>query len=378
MHEIRVPKLNTNDGSYVLVEWLAADGEELATGSPVAVIETSKAAEELAADEGGLLQRIAEVNAECMVGSVIGLIFPTAEARLSYLAAAHSQPAADPRAESIILTRSAREAAEEFAVGLDELASLGKKVLKRRDVEEFAARAAQPATTGQEQSDPGHVRLSAVQQAVAHVVTEAHRSVPAAFAVIKVPVDAALGVQAESAATSQLPVGLPELVVKATASLRERFPLFFASYQPGGAAELTVGAHIGITLDLGMGLYVPVIKHSEAKSVSEIADILADYRISALRGRFSASELAGGNITISLSNEADIVLAMPIVFPGQACMISLCGTQEELYRTADGNIGIRHYVNLMLAYDHRLVNGRDAALFLRQLRGELVEPGKLL
>jgi len=132
-----------------------------------------------------------------------------------------------------------------------------------------------------------------------------------------------------------------------------------------------------VTLDAGQGLYVPVVKDADTRSLAEIADVLADFRISALRGSFRESELAGGNITISLSNDPDIVLARPIIFPGQACMLCLCGTQQELYLSDAEQIAVRHYANLGLSYDHRVINGRDAALFLRGIKNAMAEPGTL-
>jgi 2-oxoglutarate dehydrogenase E2 component (dihydrolipoamide succinyltransferase) len=382
MHEITLPKLNNNDETYVLVEWLAGDGQELAPDSPVAMVETSKAIEELVAEAGGVLQQVVEVNTECAIGAVIGRLFPTRQARLEYIAAASragSSGDGGTPAEDVIITRSAREAAEELGVDIARLSALGKKVLRRRDVEEFASRAPAGETRPASEAAPAGsagVRLSAAQQAVGQVVTRSHQDIPAAFLAVKVPVDAALELQGRLAG-SQIIVGLPELLVRAVAGLRELFPLFFGCYQPGGNVSLAPGANVGITMDLGKGLYIPVVGNADNKSLAEIADIMADFRISALRGAFLERELAGGNITISLSNDADIVLAWPIIFPGQTCMLCLHATQEELFLDAQGDIATRRYVNLGITYDHRVVNGREATLFLQEIKKVLAKPDGL-
>jgi 2-oxoglutarate dehydrogenase E2 component (dihydrolipoamide succinyltransferase) len=378
MLEITVPKLNSNDESYMLVEWLVGDGDALAPESPVAVVETSKTAEELTVDEGGFLQQAVKVNNECAVGAVIGRIFPTEEARLEYLAAAERVDDAGAEVMDTVITRSAHEAARELGVDLADLMGTDKKVLKRRDVEEFAARAPEATGVGARKADADDVRLSPAQQAVGQIVTQSHRDIPAAFLAAKVPVDAALELRGRLPAGSQVLMGLPELLIKAVAGLRERFPLFFGTCQSGGTVSLVPGAQVGVTLDLGKGLYIPVIEHADKKSLAEIADILADFRIRALRGSFRNSELAGGNITISLSNDADIVLARPIIFPGQTCMLCLCATQVELYRDNSGEICTSRYANLGITYDHRVVNGRDAVLFLQEIRHILANPDTLL
>ena len=380
MHEIAVPKLNSNDRAYVLVEWLAADGDELAAGSPVAVIETSKTAEELVAGCDGVLQQELEVNAECGIGAVIGRLFPSRQARADYLAAQQAERSAadipltgglsDQAAGDVVITKSAREAAAEFGIDLAALRSLGKKVLRRRDVEELAAAAGQDARGT-------IVRLPAAQQSVGRVVTRSHQDIPAAFVVIKVPADAALGQQADLAERSQLAIGFPELLIKAVAGLRDRFPLFFGYYREDGTVSVVPGAHVGVTLDLGKGLFVPVIRHAEEKQLTEITGILLDFRISALRGSFREKELSGGNITISLSNDPGVVLARPIIFPGQTCMLCLCAVQQELCLTDTGDVGTRNYLNLGITYDHRVINGRDAITFGQELNRLLGEPGKL-
>src|SRR5579875_2228682 len=81
MPDITIPKLNTIDTSYTLVEWLFADGAEVPADSAVAVVETSKAATELVCAEGGFLRRMAEPPAECAAGTVIGHVFASAAER---------------------------------------------------------------------------------------------------------------------------------------------------------------------------------------------------------------------------------------------------------------------------------------------------------
>lgn len=79
MNEIRVPKLNNNDAAYLLVEWTAEDGQAVRAGEPLAVLETSKAAEELAAEEDGTLQRLLEAGAECAPGQLIARLLAAGE-----------------------------------------------------------------------------------------------------------------------------------------------------------------------------------------------------------------------------------------------------------------------------------------------------------
>jgi 2-oxoglutarate dehydrogenase E2 component (dihydrolipoamide succinyltransferase) len=95
------------------------------------------------------------------------------------------------------------------------------------------------------------------------------------------------------------------------------------------------------------------------------------FRVNALRGRFREADLAGGNIGLALSDETDVVSAQPLILPPHACMLALCAPQEELRLDDAGRVTVRRYLHLGLAYDHRVINGRDATLFLAELKRRL-------
>ncbi|TDC90750.1 dehydrogenase, partial [Nonomuraea deserti] len=204
--------------------------------------------------------------------------------------------------------------------------------------------------------------LSAGQRAVGRTVSLSHRTVPAAFAAIKVDVGEAIAAARDLTRRLRMLVGLPDLLISAVARLHHDFPLFFATLVDEGAARVPESPHVGVTIDLGTGLYVPVIRDANAKSVTEIAGELGAYRRLAQRGGFREEQLAGGNIVVTLHHDAGIVMAVPIIFPGQACAVALTSPQPE---------GERTVAVVGLSYDHRLVNGRDAVLFLQALRETL-------
>ncbi len=397
MTDLVVPKLNNNDTTYVLLDWLAGDGEQVRAGEPIAEVETSKAAEELLSDGDGVLHRLVEVNQECAPGDVIGHVFDSEEARQRFLTATVTPagPPPDVRPGGPVLTDSARELAAAHGLDDDELRALGKAVVRRTDVERLLAdrSAAPPAATepvvvaaaaalaagdGPEPDDPRPVHaLSRAQRAVAAVVTESHREVPAALAVIKVRADAALAVARQLTRATRTLVGLPELLVKAIGGLREDHPLLFASPGDGSSVRLAEAAHVGVTIDVGTGLFIPVVRDVEELTCAEIAETLMDFRSRAGGEGFRAGELAGGTIVVSLHTDPDVVLAGPIVFPGQTCVVAIGGTQDELALDADGQVVTRRFVNLSAVYDHRVVNGREAVAFLQAVKGALESPDDL-
>lgn len=369
MTEIAVPKLNNNDESYTLVDWLFDDGDLVPDGEDVVTVETSKAAEDLPCPQGGILHRLVAVSQECRPGEIIGRLFATEADRQNYLAEP-AKPAAKPTAEpdaGLVVTEAARTLARQHGIDEDQLRALGKTIIKSSDVQALlAAETPQPAAQG----------LDRTQQAIAAVVSKAHREIPAAFTVFKVAVDAVLELATVETERAGYPVGVPEFVIKAMAGLHEKFPTFFATLTDAGLVAAQAPG-IGVTVDVGKGLFIPVLPDPARRSVADIAETLMDYRIKAMRAAFREQDFAGASIVLSLNNDDGVLFARPIIFPGQVAMVSLGAVMDELTLTETGEVARRRVAHLGLTYDHRVINGRDAVLFGKQLSALLADPATL-
>jgi 2-oxoglutarate dehydrogenase E2 component (dihydrolipoamide succinyltransferase) len=378
MSELTVPKLNSNDDTYILVEWLFRDGDTVPLGADIAVLETSKAAEDLVCEDGGVLHRVAAEKAECRPGDVIGLLFATEAERQRYLGSP-AEPATTPAGTSreaepaLVVTESARQLIEAHGVSAEGLRTLGKTVIKRADVAALLS-GGQAASTVAQATDT--IEVGRHQRAVAEVVDESHRTIPPAFALAKVDVSAAIDVTAQEAERTGVPVGLAELLVKTIAGLRGEFPLCFARVEADlASARLASGSHVAVTIDVGRGLFLPVVRDADSRSLTEIADTLMDFRIKALRG-FREEDFADPAIAVSLSHDDGIVFSVPIVFPGLTCMVSLGAATEEFVPDPEGRPLVRRMCHIGLAYDHRVVNGREATQFLQRIRAALQSPDR--
>lgn len=426
MADIRVPKLNNNDTEYLVVEWLVEDGKPVQAGDPVAVLETSKAADELEAAESGHLHHVAGLNTWIAPGAVLARITPEAvppvtsgAAPASASAASPDTPAAPadvPATGAPVITDPARALMDALGVTVAQVTALGLPIVRRGDVERLAGSAGAPPATGghtgadgahgqaradgahghagADGGDPGQARaaggpspragerageagsdgaagthpLSRVQRAVARAVTTSHGTIPAAYTVVKFDVGPLLARTRGLSREVRRPVGLAELFVQAVAALHPAYPLFFASID-GDRARPAEAPRVGVTFDMGQGLYVPVVH--DTGSLREIADTLMRYRLAATEGDFRERDLTGANIAITLHTDADVILAIPFVFPGTVCALAVTSPQPEVVLGDDGAVTTRTVANIGLAYDHRLINGRDAALFLAALRMEL-------
>jgi 2-oxoglutarate dehydrogenase E2 component (dihydrolipoamide succinyltransferase) len=408
--DITIPKLNTVDTGYILVEWLFAEGATVPPDSAVAVVETSKAAQELVCAEGGILHRLAESPAECGIGQVIGRLYANDAARLATLEsdAAGATPAArngmggppdtvSPPAAApgeFTVTRAARELIDRHGITADDLRGLGQKVIKSADIEALlgpdeASSAGRPRLDGPSLGEGSVAENRHVpdggqahqpprwQVAIAAAVSLSHRTIPAAHCVVKVEADAALASLRGLSRDRGYPVGIPELLLACIARRHAEFPMFFALLRDDGTAELSDAPRVGVTVDVGTGLSVPVIAGADRASLPDIGRALADLRIKALRRRLQEVDLADGNIALALNDDDGVVAAQPLILPPMACMVNLCSVQQELRLDDAGQPAVSRYFHLGLAYDHRLINGREAAAFLRAVKGAVESPDYL-
>lgn len=368
MLEIRLPKLNNNDGSYTLIEWYFGDGDLVSGGAVVALVETSKSAEDMVAPADGVLHRAIAAMAECRFGEVIGYVFGSEDERSRFV---REQPVASAPAQvehDLILTDPARELVERLQIDLGRLRGLGKRVIKRSDVESLV--------DGGDAGGAVRYPLSRQQRAVADVVSRSHASIPAAFTAMWVDATRVGPVRDEVRAATGRTVGVPELLVMTIASLRVRYPLFFGAYGEDHTVVVPAGANVGVTVDAGHGLYLPVLADAARLSIAQIADAVADFQAKARRGMFRECELTGANIGLSLSPYTDVYVVAPIVFPGTSCMLSVSSTHHEPAGPR-GEVPARPRFSLGIAYDHRVVNGRDAVIFLREIKSSFERAGRL-
>jgi 2-oxoglutarate dehydrogenase E2 component (dihydrolipoamide succinyltransferase) len=362
VYELSVPRMNSNDVSYVLTEWFYADGDLVPGGAEVALIETSKATQGIACKEGGILLRMAEEAHECCPGEVIARLFRDETERA---VVRPQMPAREAEAEApdLVVTEPARRLIEQHGLDLSALSGLGRRMIGRADVQRLL--------DGQSGAGLTQYTPSREQRAVAETVSKAHRTIPAAHATVRVTVEGALEALREYGLREGIPVRLPELVVRALAETFPKHPLFFATTHDDGEVSLAPEPRVGVTIDVGHGLTIPVVGAADLSSLRRIMEVMARFRVTALRGRFAEADLHGGNIAVSLP-AGDVIFAQPLIPPGHACMLSLGAVQVGAKLTADSRVTAEQFVYLGLAYDHRLINGRDAAKFLGDVK-QLIE-----
>ena len=166
--------------------------------------------------------------------------------------------------------------------------------------------------------------------------------------------------------------------VKALARCLRDFPRFNASLSPDGATlTLKHYVHVGIAVDTPNGLMVPAIRDADRKGLWEIAADIADLAARAQARKIRTEEMGGASMTISNLGGIGGTAFSPIVNPPELAILGL--TRTETVPVLEGDVWVPvPMVPLDLSYDHRAINGADAARFLARYAALIGEPRRML
>jgi len=158
---------------------------------------------------------------------------------------------------------------------------------------------------------------------------------------------------------------LPALV-KASVATLQAYPKFNVSLNADGTTLYTKQYfHIGIAVDVPSGLLVPVIRDCDKKSMGEIAKEIAQTSEKARTKGLSVAEMSGGCFTLSSLGHIGGTYFTPIINAPEVAILGICRTQERFVPDSEGRPVLKQLLPLSLSYDHRIINGADAARFVR-------------
>jgi pyruvate/2-oxoglutarate dehydrogenase complex dihydrolipoamide acyltransferase (E2) component len=402
MHPVHIPHEQVNDESVLLVDWLVADGGEVKPGQSIAIIETSKATADMEAPQGGYLRHSAAKGTEVPVGAIFCYIassatevIPAEAAPASpgggtlLTASAAGAPAASPRDGATSETpgaapsptepgthfsRRALELIDQHGISRDLFK--GKGLIREADVL-AVVHAGKPGTGATEESS----------RPIKRSVPDISGPIPAAGVPLRTEelprmkrieakylasgrdhtLSSSVTVICPTAGLKAAVKLLPELggnaaaiILYETARLLRKYPMFNAFFDQG-RINYYEQVNIGLAVDAGRGLKVPVIANTDKKGLVEIAEEVEGFLLDYLNDQLPVASLAGGTFTITDLSSEEAFLFQPLVNQGQAAIL---GVAAE-YFPADSKAG---FFNLILSFDHQLTEGRVAAIFLRELR----------
>ena len=169
---------------------------------------------------------------------------------------------------------------------------------------------------------------------------------------------------------------LPFIVRAMVVALRD-FPQINARYDDEAQVITRLGeVHVGVATQSDVGLMVPVVRHAEARSLWGNAEEIARLATAARTGKASRDELSGSTITLTSLGALGGIVSTPVLNLPEVAIVGVNRIVERPM-VVKGQIVVRKMMNLSSSFDHRVVDGMDAAQFIQAIRGLLEQPASL-
>lgn len=157
-------------------------------------------------------------------------------------------------------------------------------------------------------------------------------------------------------------------LVKASVAALQRYPQFNVSLSADGTKIFAKQYfHIGIAVDVPTGLLVPALRDCDKKSMDQVAEEIARVSEKARTKGLALAEMSGGCFTLSSLGHIGGTGFTPIINAPEVAILGICQSDRRFVPDAEGRPVLRRFLPLSLSYDHRVINGADAARFVRAI-----------
>ena len=171
-------------------------------------------------------------------------------------------------------------------------------------------------------------------------------------------------------------LGFMSFFAKAAANALQRFPLVNASVD-GNDVIYHGYSDISIAVSTEKGLVTPVLRNVERQSFADIEKGIGEFAKKARDGKLALEDLQGGTFTITNGGTFGSLMSTPIVNPPQSAILGMHAIKERAI-VENGMVVAAPMMYIALSYDHRIIDGKDAVLFLVDIKNQLENPHRML
>jgi len=374
---IVMPALEMAQETGKIISWLKKEGDSIAKGEPIAEIETDKVVLELEATADGVLAGVQAAAGDVVqVGKTIAWIVapgekPPAEAdgatpaartmtdqAKQAVAAASTAPAVSAPKTEVKVSPKARRMAQELGVDLSQVVGTGPGgVISGEDIERAAG--AQKAPPAPNPTAPA--TLSSIARLMAERTTQSWTTAPHFFLVREIDASGLIALREKHGKA----ITHTDLLVALVARTLARHPKMNASWT-GSAIQMNANVNISIAIAVKDGVVGAVIPNADRSTLAGISAKRQDLAERARAGRLHPPDVSGGTFTISNLGMFGVDAFSAIITPPQAAVLAV-GRIADRVVAVNGLIGIRPILTMTLSSDHRVVDGAQAAAFLKDV-----------
>ncbi len=395
--EIKVPVLPESVSDAVIASWHKKVGDTVRRDENIVDLETDKVVLEVPSTVDGVIKELKFAEGATVLSQqVIAVIEEGAVA-----AAAASQPAAgaqqvQPKAEAAKTTAAApasttpspvggelppgaRFAATTAGVNPADVAGTGRRgAVTKEDIVNYAS--GKTAGVGGGARPEERVPMTRMRTRIAERLMQSKNSIAMLTSFNEVNLGKVmamrkeLGEQFEKA--NGIKLGFMSFFAKAAANALQRHPIVNASVD--GSDVIYHGyADISVAVSTDKGLVTPVLRNVERMGFADIENAIAGYAKAAREGGLKLEDLQGGTFTITNGGTFGSLMSTPIVNPPQSAILGMHAIKERAI-VENGAVVAAPMMYIALSYDHRIIDGKDAVLFLVDIKNQLENPHRML
>jgi 2-oxoisovalerate dehydrogenase E2 component (dihydrolipoyl transacylase) len=400
----KLPDLGEGLVEAEIAEWMVKVGDFVEEEDPIGAMLTDKAAVELSAPVSGRVVSLAgELGDMIAVGAPLIVFETEGEQQASDDVAYSTPPVTEETVQpditkqvvedtsgqapsgKVLTSPSIRQYAREEGIDLTQIIGSGPRGrILRTDLDTDAAGGKPVAGSSKVQKEPStevtEIKVVGLRRIIAERMSEANREIPHFAYVEEIDITALESLRQHlngKKAAGEDKLTLLPFIGLALARVLARFPQCNALYdRERNVISQHHAVHLGIATQTPDGLKVPVVKHSEARSLNELASEIRRVSTAARENTAKREELMGSTITItSLGKQGGIVTTPVINLPE----VAIIGVNKAVERpvVVDGQVVIRRMMNLSSSFDHRFVDGYDAAMMIQELKDMLEQPATI-
>jgi 2-oxoglutarate dehydrogenase E2 component (dihydrolipoamide succinyltransferase) len=399
--EIRVPNLPESVSSATVASWHKKAGERVSREENLVDLETDKVMLEVPATSDGVLKEVRVQSGQTVkAGDVLGVLEAGSASAAVGAASAATSAAATPVAAKAAPTGNGpvpgqgpavRKMLSEHGISADGIPGSGKGGrLTKEDVashlEKKPAPAAakadapampRPAAGAREEQ---RVPMTRIRARIAERLIQAQSTAAMLTTFNEVDLKAVSDLRARYKDTFEkthgVKLGFMSFFVRAAIESLKKFPIINASVD-GNDIIYHAYYDIGIAVSSPRGLVVPVLRDVDQLSMAEIEKAIGAYGQKAKDNKLTIEDLSGGTFSITNGGVFGSMLSTPILNPPQSAILGMHGITERAV-VVNGEIVVRPMMYLAMTYDHRIIDGREAVLFVRGIKEALEDPARLL
>jgi 2-oxoglutarate dehydrogenase E2 component (dihydrolipoamide succinyltransferase) len=410
--EIKVPAVGESITEGTVSRWLKKDGEAVRADEPLFELETEKATTEVVAPAAGTLHIGVGEGKNVAIGTVIGRIEEGVRESPDGKAAAappSPQPAARPAAPQtapadIRLSPSVRRLANEKGIDLRHVTGSGPSGRVTKEdllghIGKHASQEVMPSSPAKTEPEPKPTeksvpqppppqakeretrqRMSSIRQRIAERLVAAQHTAAILTTFNEADMSAVMALRNRYKEAFQkkhgVGLGFMSFFVQAAVEALRAYPVANA-FIDGTDVVFHEDQHIGVAVSTDKGLMVPVLRDAGSLSFAQIEQRIVELAQKARDGKISVGDLQGGTFTITNGGVFGSLVSTPILNPPQSAILGMHTIQKRPV-AIDDQVVIRPMMYLALSYDHRLIDGRDAVLFLVRIKECIENPERLL